>query len=213
MTKGWGPLGWATLHSISAVYPDTPSDLELEMFSRWLVSFTGTILCPSCLQHFTDMVSEYDHRFPNWRKSKRGVVEFVFRAHNTVNARNRGKVYTFKESLDELAVFLPEDRAVAVRLEYLNYIRNDWMKNMTLSGISTAPKLRELNLIEENYWSQRTFKWTDLAVFSDINVSPLVNQVSSLGSGNSLIPKIVMPSGGFTLRNIGRIGPLLNLRS
>lgn len=212
MTKGWGPLGWATLHSISAIYPDNPSVYEQELLSRWLRSFASTILCPSCLQHFTDMLASYDAQFPGWKTTKRGVVEFVFRAHNTVNMRNRKRIYSLQDSIAELEVFVPADKAAATRQEYLAYIRNDWMRNMTLSGISTAPKLKELNSIEENYWSKRSFQWSDLAVFSGIiNVSPIASQTSSLTSG-SLIPRIVMPRSPFTLRNVGKIGPLSSLR-
>ena len=34
MTKRWGPLGWATLHSIAALYPNSPSDYEKQMILR-----------------------------------------------------------------------------------------------------------------------------------------------------------------------------------
>ena len=211
MTKGWGPLGWATLHSISALYPDNPSEYEQEMFSRWLMSFTATILCPSCLQHFTDTTIMYTLQRPNWKSSRRGVVEFVLRAHNSVNIRNGRKVYTFEESMAELAVFLPEHSAAAVRREYLAYIRADWMRNMTLAGISNAPKLRELNVIEDSYWSKWSFKWSDLSLFSDVNVAPLSNPTSALGSSTMFIPRL-NPGNGFKLRNIGKIGPRSALR-
>lgn len=212
MTKGWGPLGWATLHSISALYPDNPSEYEQEMFSRWLMSFTSTILCPSCLQHFTDTIAAYTLIRPNWKTSRRGVVEFVLRAHNSVNNQNRRKIYTFQESMAELAVFLPEHTATAKRQEYLVYIRADWMRNMSMAGISNAPKLRELNVIEENYWSKRSFKWSDLSVFSDVNVSPLSTPTSALTSGGASIPRLTAPTSGFKLLNIGKIGPRLALR-
>jgi hypothetical protein len=214
MTKGWGPLGWATLHSVSALYPDNPSALEQEMFARWLVSFTQTILCPSCMKHFSDTIAAYTYTNPTWKSSRRGVVEFVVRAHNSVNARNRRKVYTFAESIAELETFLPSAVASARRQEYLAYIRNDWMKNMTMEGISTAPKIRELNMIEENYWSKRTFEWYELSAFSDINVSPISNVSSSLtNAGGTLIPRLSMPQMGFKLKTLGRIGPLSSLRS
>lgn len=211
MTKGWGPLGWATLHSVSALYPDDPSEYEQEMFSRWLMSFTSTILCPSCLQHFTDTIHMYTLQNPGWKSSRRGVVEFVLRAHNSVNIRTHKKVYTFDESMSELAVFLPEEMATTRRREYLAYIRGDWMRNMTMAGISNAPKLRELNVIEDSYWSKRSFKWTDLNVFSDVNVSPLSNPTSALGTSGTFIPRL-NAGGSFKLRNIGKIGPRSFLR-
>jgi hypothetical protein len=123
-------------------------------------------------------------------------------------------MYTFNESIAELETILPPALAPVRRQEYLAYIRNDWMKNMTMEGISTAPKIRELNMIEENYWSKRMFEWYELSVFSDINVSPLVNASSSLtNAGGTLIPRLSMPQSGFKLKTLGRIGPLSSLRS
>jgi hypothetical protein len=136
------------------------------------------------------------------------------RAHNSVNSRNRRKVYTFSESIAELENILPPALSPTRRQEYLSYVRNDWMKNMTIEGIATAPKIKELNMIEENYWSKRTFEWYELSPFSDINVSPISNVSSSLtNSGGTLIPKLNMPQSGFKLKTFGRIGPLSSLRS
>jgi hypothetical protein len=163
------------------------------------------------MQHFTDATAAYTLINPRWKSSRRGVLEFVMRAHNSVNVRNRGRVYSFTDSMAELAVFLPEDMAAARRREYLAYIRSDWMRNMTMSGISMVPKLRELNIIEDSYWSKRSFRWSDLSVFSDINVSPLANPTSTLSSSGTFIPRLTA-STTFTLRNIGKIGPRLALR-
>ena len=215
MTKAWGPLGWATLHTIAALYPDFPSQYELELLNRFLISFMNTILCPSCLQHFNDMVSLYTQRYPSWKNSRRTVCEFVFRAHNTVNKRTYKKIYTLEESIAELRTIIPDDQAAKVkRQQYLVYIRNDWMKNMTLNGVSAAPKLKELNTIEEEYWSRRSFSWSDIQMLGDLNVSPINEQASVLASGGVVIPRITMPtSGGFKLGKIGKIGPLSSLRS
>jgi hypothetical protein len=166
------------------------------------------------MKHFSDAVAAYTHMNPTWKSSRRGVVEFVMRAHNSVNSRNHRKVYTFADSITELEKILPSALASTRRQEYLSYIRNDWMKNMTMEGISTAPKIRELMMIEENYWSKRTFEWYELSAFSDINVSPISNVSSSLtNSGGTLIPRLSMPQAGFKLKTFGRIGPLSNLRS
>jgi hypothetical protein len=160
------------------------------------------------------MVSVYTQRNPGWKNSRRTVCEFVFRAHNTVNRRTHTKLYTLDESIAELRTIMPDDQAAKVkRQQYLVYIRNDWMKNMTLSGISTAPKLKELNTIEEEYWSKRSFSWSDIASFADMNVTPIPERSSATSSGDMIIPRITMPvSGGFKLKNIGKLGPLSSLR-
>ena len=214
MTKAWGPLGWATLHTIAALYPDFPSQFELELLNRFLASFTNTILCPSCLQHFSEMVELYTRRYPSWKNSRRTVCEFVFRAHNTVNKRTHKKVYTLEESIAELQTLFPDAEAAKVkRQQYLIYVRIDWMRNMTLTGVSAAPKLKELNTIEEEYWSKRSFSWSDIRDLGALNVSPINEEASVLASGGAVIPKITMPqSGGFKLGNIGKIGARSSLR-
>jgi hypothetical protein len=161
------------------------------------------------------MVSLYTQRYPSWKNSRRTVCEFVFRAHNTVNKRTYKKIYTLEESIAELRTIIPDDQAAKVkRQQYLVYIRNDWMKNMTLNGVSAAPKLKELNTIEEEYWSRRSFSWSDIQMLGDLNVSPINEQASVLASGGVVIPRITMPtSGGFKLGKIGKIGPLSSLRS
>jgi hypothetical protein len=123
-------------------------------------------------------------------------------------------MYTLEESILTLREIMPDHQAAKVkRQQYLVYIRNDWMKNMTLNGISAAPKLRELNTIEEEYWSKRSFSWSDIASFSDMTVSTIPERSSATSSGDTIIPRITMPvSGGFKLKNIGKIGPLSALR-
>jgi len=123
-------------------------------------------------------------------------------------------MYTLEESIATLRGIMADDQAARVkRQQYLVYIRNDWMKNMTLNGISSAPKLKELNTIEEEYWSKRSFSWSDISFFSDITVSPIPERSSATSSGDTILPKITMPlSGGFKLGSIGKIGPRSSLR-
>lgn len=204
-------MGWATLHSIAALYPDSPSDYEKQMIFRWFRSFRESILCPSCQAHFESMFDSYTRRYPYWWNSRKDLCEFVFRAHNTVNMRTHKKIYTLSESLAELAVVFPAARCADVRRAYLLYIRQDWMKNITIEGISSFAKIRELNTIESEYWGRKTFAWEDLAVFEgSINTSPLSEHVSVLG-----VQRITAsPARGFSLKlgGGGKIGGLRSLR-
>jgi hypothetical protein len=213
MTKKWGPMGWVTLHSVAAAYPDSPSEYEKEMLSRWIKSFRDTILCPSCMKHFTDMLGNYELKHPDWRNSRKNFMQFVFRAHNTVNVRTHKPVYSFAQSMEALRTIIPTDTsATQVRRDYLLYIRSDWMRNMTLTGISSFSKIKELNLIEQDYWGTRTFSWDDiLELGGDINVSPISEQLSVLNSTPN-IPKLTAPTGGFSLKLSGRVGLLRSLR-
>jgi len=213
MTKLWGPLGWATLHSAAACYPDSPTDYEKSMLYRWISAFRETILCPSCQAHFAGMFDSYIHKYPQWWDSRKDFCEFVFRAHNTVNARTHKKVYSFQESIAELQKVYPASRSAEIRRFYLSYIRQDWMKNITIEGISSFSKIKELNLIESEYWGRKTFEWSDLMKFeSAINVAPLGEHLSVLNSTPG-VPKITAPARGFSLKfGAGKIGGLRSLR-
>lgn len=213
MTKKWGPMGWATLHSVAAAYPDSPSEYEKEMLSRWIKSFSETILCPSCMKHFADMFGDYERKHPDWRNSRKNFSQFVFRAHNTVNARTHKPILTFAQCMEALQSIMPTAAdATQIRREYLVYIRTDWMRNMTLTGISSFSKIKELNMIESDYWGVQTFVWEDILAFGGgMNVSPISEQLSVLNS-TSNIPKLTAPTGGFSLKLSGRVGQLRSLR-
>jgi len=43
-TKIWGPLGWMTLHSISAIYPEKPSFADMEILKKFMDFFAATII-------------------------------------------------------------------------------------------------------------------------------------------------------------------------
>ena len=213
MTKLWGPLGWATLHSVAACYPDSPTDREKGSLLRWIIAFRETILCPSCQAHFTGMFDSYIHKYPHWWDSRKDFSEFVFRAHNTVNTRTNKKIYSLSESVAELERAFPASRCAEIRRFYLSYIRQDWMKNITIEGISSFTKIKELNTFESEYWGFKTFAWSDLLKFEGkMNVTPLSEHLSVLNSTPG-VPKITAPSRGFSLKlGVGKIGGLRSLR-
>jgi hypothetical protein len=122
-------------------------------------------------------------------------------------------VYSFQESVAELEKVYPASRCAEIRRFYLSYIRQDWMKNITIEGISSFTKIKELNLVESEYWGRKTFEWSDLLQFAgSVNVSPLNENLSVLNADLS-IPKITAPARGFSLKfGAGKIGGLRSLR-
>jgi hypothetical protein len=173
MTSRWGPLGWATLHSVALLYPDHPSQLEIELLRRWLNSFNDTIVCPSCMEHFRTMRTKYEREHPTMLSSRKEFCTFVMRAHNTVNRRTKKKVYTIEESIAELQRILPGALAQQRRRDYLHYIRKQWSLDRGLSGITALGKLRDLQLTEMQYWEQKGApNWDSLASYVE-SVDPL----------------------------------------
>lgn len=211
MTKYWGPLGWATLHTVSALYPDTPSSAEQSLARTWMQSFADCIACPTCQGHFKTMLERYLTTVPNPFASRKDFVLFVMRAHNTVNRRLGKKVYTLEESWSELRTWIPDTATGrARRAEYIRYLRLDWGRQTNLAGISALIRVRDLSMTEQQYWSTKELDWDSLREVipytTDIGIPIVVEQRST----TSVLPmvriqpqrypaKAAAPSGLFSL--------------
>lgn len=164
MTKTWGPLGWATLHSVAASYPDNPSENEKALVARWIEAFRMCIVCEKCKTHFTTLLNEYRLVYPDWNQSRKDLTLFVLRAHNTVNVRQTSKpVLTPEEALSHLRTNIPPEKAAIMRQSYIVHIRHEWTRSITLDGVTAAKYIRELILTETEYWSKRAFTWDEVA--------------------------------------------------
>jgi hypothetical protein len=175
MTKTWGPLGWATLHSVAAVYPDNPTDSEMNLITRWIESFRMCIVCEKCKLHFTTLLAEYKAMYPDWNASRKNLSLFVLRAHNTVNIRQVSKpVLSVDEAITQLKTYLPADKAVMMRQSYIVHIRAEWSRNLSMEGVTAVKYIRELILAETEYWGNRGFSWTDIEnLVRTESISPL----------------------------------------
>ena len=158
MTKYWGPLGWTTLHSVSALFPDNPTQAEINLVKSWIQSFAECITCPTCQGHFKTMLTLYQARHPDMFSSRRNFSLFVFRAHNTVNRRLNKRIYTYDVLWDTLAQW-DHNKAKSKRYEYLMYLRRDWGSQTTLAGITALTRVRDLYSVEQDYWSHRQLDW------------------------------------------------------
>ncbi len=178
MTKTWGPLGWATLHSVAALYPDTPSDLERALVSRWIDSFRSCIVCEKCKTHFTTLLNEYTAIHPDWNASRKNFSLFVIRAHNTVNVRQIGRpVLSASEAIEHMKRNIPMDKAHLIRQSYIVHIRAEWSKLMGLDAVSAAKYIRDLVITETDYWGNRSLDWNHIQnLIKDENVEPLASR-------------------------------------
>lgn len=168
MTKIWGPLGWATLHSIAALYPDDPTELEKKLLVQWMEAFRRTIVCEKCHNHFTQLMKEYSAFYPSWNTSRKNLSLFILRAHNTVNKRNGTSVLTVKEAFEHLRRKVDPSTSKLQRQSYILYIRRDWSKQTTLAGASSARFVKELTTVETEYWSTRDlFTWNEIEQLVD----------------------------------------------
>lgn len=164
MTKAWGPLGWATLHSVAALYPDNPTELEKSLIIKWLDSFRNCIVCSVCKEHFSSLLREYIVIYPNWNASRKDLSLFVLRAHNTVNVRQLGRnSLSMDEAFVRLNQYIEPSKAAAKRKSYIVYIRNDWGKSLNFDGFTAAKYIKELIMIETDYFASRPlFSWDEI---------------------------------------------------
>ena len=160
MTAVWGPLGWMTLHSVSTLYPERPSQSEKDLMTQWLGLFTDTITCQHCRDHFRSMRQAYQAKFPNYLDSRQSFAMFAFRCHNVVNARLSKPVYgTMEECMGVLRGNLKTRTAQDYRISYVNHIMRYWSTIQDTVGITSLRKTLEMKKIEIDYFGPRDTKF------------------------------------------------------
>ena len=194
MTSLWGPLGWMTLHSVSLLYPEIPSQADKEILKRYMGLFRDSITCPYCHQHFKVMFQNYVTRHPEWNASRFDFFLFVVRAHNTVNKRlNKPKLATVKECLEAYTRNTQINSGLVYRQKYLEYLQRNWGREMTGDGMIHAGEVRELKRITDQYWNRLTDESTstfdmNADVVAFIDDTPQTRQIMSSGGGLLNVP-------------------------
>lgn len=186
-----------TLHSAAHNYPEVPSPAERQLVSEWLNLFQETITCPSCRSHFTELLSQYRSTYPDFLNSKRGLILFSYRAHNTVNRRLDKPVYNTSEACEEVYIRNITARSGQdYRVAYLNHIMRNWRSMFDVAGIIGVRKVQEMMKIETEYWSLRNSE--PYHIEGEI-VSPLQLRGQGFsGRGTDNAPALVFrpPTGG-----------------
>jgi hypothetical protein len=188
MTSLWGPLGWMTLHSISLLYPESPSDADRKILKRFMDLFRDTITCPHCHQHFKIIFINYINAHPEWSSSRFDFFMFVVRAHNTVNKRlNKPKPESVQECLDMYASNTKNTTGLGYRTAYLNYLMRNYGREMSGEGYMRLAEVREMKKITEEYWNRKSDESTT-SFNMDANVLEFINE-------NASTRQIMLPGG------------------
>jgi len=149
-----------TLHSVSTIYPEHPSQSEKDLMTTWLGLFTDTITCPHCRDHFRSMRQAYQAKFPGFLDSRQAFATFAFRCHNIVNARLSKPVYgTMEECMAVLRGNLKTRAAKDYRISYVNHIIRYWATIQDTYGITSLKKAMEMKKIEIDYFGPRDTKF------------------------------------------------------
>lgn len=177
-TKIWGPLGWMTLHSVSAIYPEHPTQADKAILEEFVSAFRETISCPYCKSHFTNMLNTYKQIHPEWSSSRDNFFLFVCRAHNTVNRRLDKPIYkTIRECMDTLIQATKNTSPSQFRKAYLDYLTKNWGRQSDSEGFIMMGYVRKLIKINEEYFNPRDTGYETLQI-ADGNVIEFIPEDS-----------------------------------
>jgi FAD-linked sulfhydryl oxidase len=170
-TKFWGPLGWMTLHSVSAIYPEKPTLQEKLLLEKFVENFRECITCPHCKSHFTSMLNTYKRSHPEWTSSRFDFFLFVCRAHNTVNRRlDKPILQTLDDCIQSLKNATKVTNSGTYRNAYINYLLRNWSIEQTGEGFMNISITRQLKKINEEYFNPRDTGFENLKFDRDASV-------------------------------------------
>ena len=156
MTAVWGPMGWMTLHSISLLYPDSPTQSDKQILSKFLQDFSESITCPHCQKHFTTMFENYRKLHRDWADSRFDLFLFIARAHNTVNKRLEKPLRkTVQECLDAIETGTQYTSAKDFRRKYIDYVASRMFAEMSGDSMIKVGHAQNMRRINESYWNSR----------------------------------------------------------
>jgi hypothetical protein len=200
MTRYWGPLGWMTLHSISINYPDIPAVEDKQLLIRFMDNFTESITCPTCQSHFKSIFQTYRSLFPSWNASKFDLFVFIARAHNTVNKRlDKPLIRTVAECLEKIKTNSIHTTLSGFRQTYINYLIGNWSRELTGEGRIKIGHSKELQKINNEYWSLRETN-IDSLKFPEADVLFNIEQRTMAPSTSNGLPSVYrgsLPNVGF----------------
>lgn len=176
-TKFWGPLGWMTLHSVSAIYPENPTSEERALLEQFVEAFRECITCPHCKSHFTGMLNMYKRSHPEWSSSRYHFFLFVCRAHNTVNRRlDKPIIPTLHDSIESLKNATKVTSTTQYRNAYMNYLLANWSREFTGDGAIALGAARRLKRINDEYFTPRDKGYESIYFFENGSVTEFISE-------------------------------------
>jgi len=192
---------------MASLYPDEPTPAEKSLMNSWIDLFQGTITCPSCKEHFQELLNAYRFRFPQMLESRASFLLFSFRAHNSVNHRLNKPIYSSVATCFEVLQNNVKTRtATQYRQAYYTHITRHWKMMQDASGIAGLRKIAEMNKIESSYAVVRSDDFSELipeglTTLGKIEAPPEGGQ-----------PRVMMPTAPPVTQKLGIAGGRFRLR-
>lgn len=154
-------MGWMTLHSISASYPDNPNDSDKAILNEYMNAFAYTIPCHICNTHFSNLFSSYKSSIPSWANSKQDLFIAICRLHNAVNSRlDKPRATTVAEAIHWLKNATTYTSQADFKRNYLIYLLGQFNKLHPPQNSSVA----KMKKITEEYWNSRECSYSSLVI-------------------------------------------------
>lgn len=173
--------------------------------TSWLDMFRDTITCPSCREHFTQLLANYRAQFPNMLESRHEFVMFTFRAHNAVNRRLKKPVYnSVDECMSILRSAIASRPAREYRTAYLSHITRHWKTFQDITGIVALKKIQEMRRIDSEYVASRDNNCS-VTLRADIVVLPqsMVERTAEAQPSRPMFLPSSNTSAGFRITSAG----------
>jgi Rps23 Pro-64 3,4-dihydroxylase Tpa1-like proline 4-hydroxylase len=136
----WGPHIWASIHLMTYVYPDKPSEERKRSIQLLLENICINLPCPLCSSHCQAFMKQYPPKIESREDLKRWAFDF----HNSVNKRTGKRELSYQEAEEciQRQFFQRKDwielkRAQEMRRE--DHIEIDKWKNLSIATDTTCP--------------------------------------------------------------------------
>jgi hypothetical protein len=159
--------------------------------------FGESITCHICKTHFLRILQTYRTIHPEYLNSKQDFFLFTVRAHNTVNKRlDKPTVKTVAEALTTLQQATSQTSPAEYRRTYIDYLKRIWGSDTSAVGLFARQKVREIEKINTEYWSQRETSYVQFFYEGDVleYISEGGTQKTPTGFANLIGPQ---PRVGF----------------
>jgi hypothetical protein len=86
-TTFWGPSGWQFLHTLTFIYPESPTFNDKAKIREFMYSLSFILPCKYCRLSFTKYIKSLP--IDNYLDSRKLIVEWLYKIHNKINKKLR----------------------------------------------------------------------------------------------------------------------------
>jgi hypothetical protein len=149
-------MGWMTLHSISLLYPESPTAEDKHIVKTFLNDFAESITCPHCERHFKIMFENYKIKHRDWADSRFNLFMFIARCHNTVNKRlEKPLKNSVQECLESISASSQYTSLTEFRRKYIDYVIRRMSAEMSGDNLVKVGFGKSMKRINESYWNSK----------------------------------------------------------